>query len=475
MQRALAPDVGQRLDQPVDIIVRMHRAGRDAQAFGADRNGRVIDWLDVNAVVFHQPVADHLGLLGIADHDRDDVTGVFDLRDAGGAQRGADSRDAFLLAFALERRFLEMANAGQRPGGNRRRQCRCKNEARGKAAHEIAHRLGSGDVAANDSKGLAERAFDHRQPVHQAFAFGNAATARAVHANGMDFIDIGHRAMLFADFDDLLDRRDVAIHRIDRFEGDQLGPARLDAGEQPVEIFDIIMLELQAFGAAVADAFDHRGMIERVREYDTIGQLGRQRAKRRPVRDIARGEQQRVFLAMQVGEFDLELAMRMHGTRDIARATGAGTGAIEFFMHRFDHGGMLPHAEIIIGAPDGNFLLLAIFKVARRARIFTLATLQLGEHTVISAFLQAIERSLKMGFIIHLSLPNAYCPLVSGAASVFPFLVISDQPPLLSEIAGRTRRCASRSAQRNRLLSCQGTTKKPCSMKASTTSAKAKA
>jgi hypothetical protein len=42
--------------------------------------------------------------------------------------------------------------------------------------------------------------------VHQAFALGNAAAARAIHADGVDFIEIGHGAVLVRDVADRGDR-----------------------------------------------------------------------------------------------------------------------------------------------------------------------------------------------------------------------------------------------------------------------------
>jgi hypothetical protein len=64
----------------------------------------------------------------------------------------------------------------------------------------------AGDVTAHHAERLAQRALDHVEPVHQAFALGNAAAARAVHADGMDFIEVGHRVVLFGDVADLGDR-----------------------------------------------------------------------------------------------------------------------------------------------------------------------------------------------------------------------------------------------------------------------------
>ena len=241
------------------------------------------------------------------------MAGIVELRNAGGTQGGAHLGHALLLTLTLERAFLEMLDRSQRTGGNRRGQRRGEDETGGEAAHEIAQRLGRRDIATNDTVGLGQRAFDHGQFVHQAFAFGNAAAARAIHANGMDFVDIGHSAMLLGHVADFLDGRDVAIHRIDTFKRHQLGHFRTILAQQPVQIFRVIVLEHMALGAAVADAFDHGGMVQRVGEDNAAGDLGGQRGQRSPVRDITRCEQQRIFLAVQIRQFQFELAVHVHG------------------------------------------------------------------------------------------------------------------------------------------------------------------
>ena len=72
-QAELLPDLdqglGQRVDQPVVVI----RRRRDAQPLGALRHGRIVDRLDVDAVLGEQQVARRLALLRIADHHRHDM------------------------------------------------------------------------------------------------------------------------------------------------------------------------------------------------------------------------------------------------------------------------------------------------------------------------------------------------------------------------------------------------------------------
>jgi hypothetical protein len=74
------------------------------------------------------------------------------------------------------------------------------------------------DIAAHHAERLAQRAFDDGDAVRRFIALGNAAAARAVHADGVNFVAIGERVVLVGQVADRVDRRDVAVHRIDAFE-----------------------------------------------------------------------------------------------------------------------------------------------------------------------------------------------------------------------------------------------------------------
>ena len=75
----------------------------------------------------------------------------------------------------------------------------------------------------------------------QSFALGDAAAAGAVHADGVDFIDEGEGVIFFREIEKFPDRGNVTVHRIDRFIGDDLGPARLDLFQVAFEIGGIVM------------------------------------------------------------------------------------------------------------------------------------------------------------------------------------------------------------------------------------------
>ena len=97
------------------------------------------------------------------------------------------------------------------------------------------------------------------------------------------------------------------------------------------------------------------------------GMLRAERRQRRPVRDVAGGEQQRRFLAVQVGELALEQHVVVVGAGDVARAAGAGAAAVERLVHGRDHLRMLAHAEIVVRAPDGDLAGGAVAHSAWRA------------------------------------------------------------------------------------------------------------
>src|SRR5215470_2799860 len=95
------------------------------------------------------------------------------------------------VTFAAAR--SEVADASQSAGGENRGQ-RCGEDEPGRTTPEkVDHCRRSGNVAAHHAKGLAQGPLDRRQAMHGAVAFGNSTSARAVHANRVDLVDISHR------------------------------------------------------------------------------------------------------------------------------------------------------------------------------------------------------------------------------------------------------------------------------------------
>ena len=131
-----------------------------------------------------------------------------------------------------------------------------------------------------------------------------------------------------------------------------MGDGRIGRLQQFFQMRHVVVAEDILDRAAMADALDHRGMVEFVGEDDQARQDLRQGRQRRVVGDKARGEQQRRFLAMQIGQLAVQLDMIMRGAGDVARAARTGARRVDRLMHRRQHLGMLAHVQIIVGAPD---------------------------------------------------------------------------------------------------------------------------
>ena len=106
--------------------------------------------------------------------------------------------------------------------------------------------------------------------------------------------------------------------------------------------------------AAVADAGDHGGVVLLVREDDAARQQLLQRRQRGVVGDVGRGEQQRRFLAVQVGKLALELDVVVEVPEMLRVPPEPAPASVERRVHGGEHGRVLAHAEIVVGAPHGD-------------------------------------------------------------------------------------------------------------------------
>ena len=256
-----------------------------------------------------------------------------------------------------------------------------------------------------DGERLAERSLDHVEPVGEPHPLRDAAAPRAVEANRVHLVEIGECPVRLGHVANLVDRGDVAIHRIDRLEGDELGPARLDQPELAVQILRIVVAENLALGPARTDALDHRGMVALVGEDDAARKLRGECAERRPVRDVAGGEDQRRFLSVEVGEFLLQEHVIMVGAGNVSGAARAGSASVDCLVHRLQHRWMLAHAEIVVGTPDGD-LARAAGAVMRRVGEPPRLPLQIGEDPVAPLPVEAGDRIAEERFVIHAVLPE---------------------------------------------------------------------
>src|SRR5215831_3729621 len=80
----------------------------------------------------------------------------------------------------------------------------------------------------------------------------------------------------------------------------------------------------------------------------------------------------------------------MIGAGDVAGAASAGSHAGRRLHHGADHARMLPHAEVIVGAPDHD-LARTVGRMPRCARESPGHALELDEDAVASLVMQPVE------------------------------------------------------------------------------------
>ena len=173
--------------------------------------------------------------------------------------------------------------------------------------------------------------------------------------------------------------------------------------QQLLEMLDVVMAEDVLLAAAPADAFDHRGVILLVGEDHQPRHESLQGGKGRIVGDIGAREQQRRFLAVQIGELGLELDMIVSRSGDIARAARARADLLDRLMHGVPHDRVLAHAEIIVGAPHRH-LAGAAFGEMIGGGVGPAAALQIGEDAVAAFAMQDFQMLTKAILVVHAQL-----------------------------------------------------------------------
>ena len=206
---------------------------------------------------------------------------------------------------------------------------------------------------------------------------------------------------LQAEIAKLADRRHVAVHRVDRLERHDLGGGGIGRLQQLLEMAEIVVAEDLARGTRVADAGDHRGVVIGVGIDLAARQHRAQRLQGGLVGHVARGEDQSRFLAMQVGELRLQIDMIMGVAADVTRAARTGADVVERFLHRGDDLRMLPHRQIVVGAPDGDRLGSVMPGKTPSIGEHALVAQDVDEDAVTSLGVQAVDRLGEDAGIIH--------------------------------------------------------------------------
>ena len=168
------------------------------------------------------------------------------------------------LARALCTRCLEIDDRGGRSCRHRRRQRRREDESGSMGSDCIHERAAAGDVAAKCAESFCKRSLDDVDARHHPLSLGDPGAAWPVHANGVHFVEIGHRVIALRKVADHFEWGYIAVHRIHALEYDQLRAAGRCAREQQLQLRNIVVAPYLLGTASGTHAFDHRVVIVRI-------------------------------------------------------------------------------------------------------------------------------------------------------------------------------------------------------------------
>lgn len=103
----------------------------------------------------------------------------------------------------------------------------------------------------------------------------------------MHLIEVGESTVTPGECADIVYRSDVAFHRVDRFEGDDLRPLRSDKAKLFLKIGEIVMTPDELLAAGLPDPLHHRGMVHLVGKNHTVRNKPAERRERGGVRRVA--------------------------------------------------------------------------------------------------------------------------------------------------------------------------------------------
>jgi hypothetical protein len=211
--------------------------------------------------------------------------------------------------------------------------------------------------AADRADALGEGADDEIDIVEHALLLGDAAAVFADEAHRVRFVDQHHRAVFLGDLDHLLQRGDIAHHRIDAFEHHQLARAFGDALQALFHRLDIVVLERHDFGIAHRAAVPDRGVAVDVE--DDVVALARHREMMPEVGLIAGREHHGVVHGVEFAQRGFDIAVIAEGAVEHAAAGGARAEILHRLLARRDHVGIEGHAHVVVGAEQDRRLAVA--------------------------------------------------------------------------------------------------------------------
>lgn len=187
----------------------------------------------------------------------------------------------------------------------------------------------------------------------------------SVHANGMDFIEKGDCAVFFGEVADLGDGGNGSAHAIHGLKSNDFGLLGWKRAELRFKIGKIVVLEDHFLCTGVADALDHGGVVHAVAENDAVWNLGAEGGQGSIIGDVAGREDEGTVLPVEISQSLLECDSMLVVPGDVSSSTCTSAVLFKGGMHSVEYVLIAAHAEVVIGTPDSDSLMLLCHVRAR--------------------------------------------------------------------------------------------------------------
>ena len=106
---------------------------------------------------------------------------------------------------------------------------------------------------------------------------------------------------------------------------------------------------------------------------------------------------------MQIGQFLLQLNMEMGVAANVTGAARTSANIVQGIFHGLDHFGVLPHGEVIVGAPHGNRLRAIVTGKTARIGEGPLVAHDVDKDAVAAFGMEPINRLVENLIVIHVA------------------------------------------------------------------------
>src|SRR5438270_3367318 len=346
---------------------------------------------------------------------------------------------------ALVRAIHRLADGGRGSGDDAGRKRGGEDVGPANEAQDLELWVVGDAEAADRADGLGESADDEVDVVDHALRLGHSAAVLADEAHRVRFVVQHHSAIGPGDGDHVLQRSDVAEHRIDAFEDHELARTFGDALKPPFERLDVIVAERYDLGIAERTAIVNRRVAVDV-EDDVILFTG-DGGNDSEIGLVAGREDHGVVHRVELFERVLAGTVPGIGAVENSAAGRARAELIEGLLARCDDFGIEGHPHVVVGAEQDGAAAVAD-RYGRTFHPFHHEVERIGEagpEKRVALVDYRIELGEEIGHAWSFSKASASWPTLSISACRFIEMSTSNSSSMLATKSSTVRLSHSRS------------------------------